>query len=226
MAPSLRQRALSGGRAVRQCLSPPGGLSKKRMPRPQRPPRERRGVPVDEVIWTWLLDGERQAGNVDIWSLDAYGDKPNSELRALWADLGAAVVATYVDVHSGKRPRCWWRLEAPEKRRRVGGRGVPESSLLAVVPTFDRGVPTDWCKDDWIWTRDGGTPPEGYEPFEDGDPPRYEAQATYLKRLRLLLPGEARRLRAVDFAPEIIHVVRDDDDDETERSVATPNAVG
>ena len=63
-------------------------------------------------------------------------------------------------------------------------------------------------------------------PFDDADPPTYEAQASYLKRLKLLLPGEARRLKAGDFAPEIIHVVRDDDDDETERLIVAPNAVG
>ena len=34
------------------------------------------------------------------------------------------------------------------------------------------------------------------------DPPRYEAQAAYLKRHKLLLPGEERRLAPADFEPE------------------------
>lgn len=36
------------------------------------------------------------------------------------------------------------------------------------------------------------------------DPPLYESEATYLKRLRLLLPTERRWLTAADFEPEKI----------------------
>ena len=44
------------------------------------------------------------------------------------------------------------------------------------------------------------------------DPPRYESQATYLKRLDLLLPGELKRLTSADFEPELVMP----EDDETE----------
>jgi hypothetical protein len=172
------------------------------MPRPQRPPRERRGAPIDETIWLWLLDGERPDDDFELFLLDGLGDQPNSLLRALWNDVGASVVATFANLYPGKRPGVFWRLEAPEMRRRVGGRGVLESALLAVVPTFDHGIPSDWLLDDWIWTHDGGRPPTGYVAFDRSDPPTFESQATYLRRLKLFLPGEARRLKAADFEPE------------------------
>ena len=171
------------------------------------------------MIWNWLLDGERPADSFEIWSLNAHGDKPNSPLRALWASLGDAIVSTYADVYPGRRPRAWWRLEAPEMRRRIGGHGVSESDLVAVLPRFEYGVPMDWCEDDWIWTRDGGTPPEDYVPFDRADPPRYESHAAYLKRLKLFLPGEAQRLKAADFEPESVHIEPDDNDDATEESI-------
>jgi hypothetical protein len=60
--------------------------------------------------------------------------------------------------------------------------------------------------DDWIWTRDGGRPPEGYTPFDHSNPPMFESEARYLQRLKLLLPGEVRRLRTADFEPESIEV--------------------
>jgi hypothetical protein len=111
------------------------------MPRPQRPPRERRGAPIDEAIWLWLLDGARPADDFELFMLDMQGDQPNSQLRKLWDDVGASVVATFANLYPSKRPRVFWRLEAPEIRRRVGGRGVTESALLACVPTFAHGVP-------------------------------------------------------------------------------------
>jgi hypothetical protein len=175
------------------------------MPRPQRPPRERRSAPVNDAIWLWLLDGDRPADDFELFMLDMQGDQ-NSQLRALWADIGATVVDTFANLYPGKRPRVWWRLEAPEMRRRVGGHGLTESSLLACVPAFDRGIPSGWLLDDWIWTRDGEKPPAGYVAFDRTDPPTFESEATYLRRLNLLLPGEARRLRTADFEPESVEI--------------------
>ena len=38
---------------------------------------------------------------------------------------------------------------------------------------------------------------------DEEDPPLFEAQASYLERLGLLLPGERRRLAKSDFEPEL-----------------------
>ena len=40
--------------------------------------------------------------------------------------------------------------------------------------------------------------------IDPADPPTFESQATYLRRLDLLLPGESERLTAADSEPELI----------------------
>ena len=42
------------------------------------------------------------------------------------------------------------------------------------------------------------------QPIDPDDPPVYESQPDYLRRHNLLLPGEAQRLTAADFAPEVV----------------------
>jgi hypothetical protein len=44
----------------------------------------------------------------------------------------------------------------------------------------------------------------GVIPVNPDDPPRFESQASYLRRFGLLLPGEERRLGPSDFEPEVI----------------------
>ncbi len=51
--------------------------------------------------------------------------------------------------------------------------------------------------------------------IDPGDPPRYESEASYLRRLGLLLPGESKRLRKADFDPEVV-LPEDDDEDEAD----------
>jgi hypothetical protein len=41
-------------------------------------------------------------------------------------------------------------------------------------------------------------------PVDPSDPPKFESQASYLKRHNLFEPGEERRLKAKDFEPQII----------------------
>ena len=55
---------------------------------------------------------------------------------------------------------------------------------------------------------------EGHFPhdaIDRNDPPRYESEPAYLKRLGLLLPGEEQRLPPNAFDPEVIG--QEDDDD-------------
>ena len=40
--------------------------------------------------------------------------------------------------------------------------------------------------------------------IDPNDPPRFESQATYLRRLGLFLAGEERRLRKADFEAETV----------------------
>jgi hypothetical protein len=79
-------------------------------------------------------------------------------------------------------------IKAPP-RRQVGGR------MIKKWLPFSKGSP---------W---GG----GVELEEDDpdDPPVQESQASYLRRLGLLSPGEERRLKKADLAPEILQKRRE-----------------
>jgi hypothetical protein len=120
------------------------------------------------------------------------------ELRQLWVQHGAAVLAEWVRRYPGTRPVCWWRWDAPrwagkeacgrdlpEPRQRLGGTGDPCSD------DWEEGIPRFWVS----W------PGRKERPVNPADPPLYEAEATYLRRHGLLLRGEAARLKAADYEP-------------------------
>lgn len=130
--------------------------------------------------------------------------------RSVWAEIRDDELAAWIDEHPGRRPWGWWRFDAPREplalavdriwrddertiahRRRIGGSGTPEPSALI----FSFGIPECWIEIDL------------------SDPPRFESEATYLQRHRLLTPGERRRLTAEDFKPTKIEALPDDDED-------------
>lgn len=43
-----------------------------------------------------------------------------------------------------------------------------------------------------------------YDAIDPDDPPVFESEAAYLKRLNLFMPGEEARLTEADFAAELI----------------------
>lgn len=107
-----------------------------------------------------------------------------------------------------------WQLIAP--RLRIGGKGTPAHEVLGIAPCFEFGIPMRWVD---AWQIDyyngraldvhGSPIGENYsegdliaEYFGANDPPRYESQATYLKRHGLLMPGEASRIKKAQFLPE------------------------
>lgn len=135
------------------------------------------------------------------------------DLRAKWAELGADLVAEHVKAHPGTRPWAWWELDAPKPttrparepewvfarrvdgRRQVGGSGQPmHEKYRAYLPRYTFGIPT-------------------MADCDPDDPPQFEAEASYLKRHNLLLPGEAQRLRPEDFEPEVLPVDNGTDED-------------
>jgi hypothetical protein len=66
------------------------------------------------------------------------------------------------------------------------------------VPTFDFGIPRSWFSQ---WEA------EYYKkgvPVDPHDPPAFESEAAYLKRLGLLFPGERKRLSPRHFWSEAI----------------------
>lgn len=143
-------------------------------------------------------------------TLSGYDDGPHffgPPLRDYWRAYRDQVLAMWIAGKPGTRPSLWWRYDAPrmvdppwywqdfdlcEPRQRLGGVGDIRRGWS---PDFDHGMPGPWL--------------EGWE-TEDSDeaaadpafPPLFEAQATYLRRHGLLLPGEEARLGDRSFAPE------------------------
>jgi hypothetical protein len=136
------------------------------------------------------------------------------ELKTLWDVHRDRVIQEHVTAVPGDRPERWWQYDAPEPRQRLGGTGTPAADVLAYVPTFRLGIPSIWvsARDVSFYNgrgRDVNNQPIGQHSGQDFlgvaidpmDPPTYEAQATYLKRLDLLLRGEARRS---DYSPTVV----------------------
>jgi hypothetical protein len=118
----------------------------------------------------------------------------------------------------GSYPGCWYDGKLVLPRERLGGIGTPKYEVLAFMPEFYLGVPCHWVEGEEVAYYNGlaldvngkriGTE---YRPghfkgvaIDPNDPPVYEAQATYLERYGLFLPGERRRLRKPDFEPESV----------------------
>lgn len=105
-----------------------------------------------------------------------------------------------------------------EPRKRLGGIGTPQFECLSVVPHFSFGIPDSWLEEWQVkyysgLAKDIHNNPIGTEYFnrpikgvaiDKDDPPVFEAQASYLKRHNLFLPGEAKRLTKEDFEPEAV----------------------
>ncbi len=164
----------------------------------------------------------------------------NLELRAAWAQVGAEILETRAREQPGTRPHHWWLFDAPrqpagnfpecyydgklpEPRHRLGGTGTPAHEVLANVPNYSFGIPTDWVskwqadyyngrRRDIHGKRIGTEYHEGHFaglPIDPSDPPTFESEASYLQRLGLLLPGEFERLSEDDFQPEAIEAEAD-----------------
>jgi hypothetical protein len=144
------------------------------------------------------------------WAEEHPGTRPSCWWR--WDAPRAAVGA------------CWGRYDVTdadryaEPRRRLGGIGTPNHEALHYVATFEYGLPDSWVTPSDVRFYNGrsrdvhGNPvgtewKEGHFPHhapDPSDPPAYESQAAYLKRHGLLFDGEAERLTAEDFEPELI----------------------
>jgi hypothetical protein len=103
---------------------------------PVRRRTDKRRQEVTDEHEAWLHGDDRASGFI------RYG--PDHELAALWSAHSERIVAEHVTVHPGTRPVRWWRYEAVEPRRRLGGIGTPASDVLACVPVFLFGLPAVW----------------------------------------------------------------------------------
>ncbi len=101
-------------------------------------------------------------------------------LRADWFAARDEVLAGWVAEWPGTRPNAWWLFDAPEPRAQIGGAAGAIGPGAALV----FGLPKYWALH---WSPD--------------DPPEFESEPTYLRRLGLLTAGEARRLTESDYEP-------------------------
>jgi hypothetical protein len=143
---------------------------------------------------------------LDYWGLEGDCDtfragRPSAE--ELWAEYGAGIAQDWAERFPGHRPPLWWTLTCLEplglhpRRLRLGGTGRPLHEWLAYAPLYSLGVPSLW-----EWAKDGQ--PADANHASRADPPTFETEASCLTRLRLLLPGEARRIPATALAPVAI----------------------
>jgi hypothetical protein len=151
------------------------------------------------------------------------------EIREAWERHGEFILAAWVKKHPGTRPSYWWEFDAPrqpvgrfpgwyydgklpEPRHRLGGVGTAKHEVLAHVPHYSFGIPTSWINQWEVELYNGRVRGRDGKPlFKKGDfkgvapdpsdPPCFESEASYLRRLGLLLPGEAVRLAPEDFEP-------------------------
>jgi hypothetical protein len=139
------------------------------------------------------------------WSMEVHDADPafrpgRPSVSEMWRELGETITAEWAQDRPGRRPSSWWRFDAPEPRRRLKGCG--EASW---PDRLSRGLPTGWH---WPVAIPGGQFSGGPAPCDPSDPPLFESEPAYLRRLGLLVDGEADRLTDVDYEPTHIKVPR------------------
>ena len=196
-------------------------MSTKRVPL-SRVARE----PLSAAMQLLLETGETGPGDFEVLALA----RDTAGLRALWHAVKDEILAAWIAAHPGSRPHAWWAFCSPEpERRRLGGTGSARHEVLAVQPSVQFGVETDYV-DTWDLLYYTGRQTDIYGhligaeflgcdflgiPYNASDPPRFESEAAFLRRLGLLSRAEAGRLTAADFEPE--RVTPGDAEEETRR---------
>ena len=190
--------------------------------RSRRVPEGRAGI--SEFSWRCLNDqvteGQAEAEGMGWAHLELDSDRtfldaaPEKKCGAeLWPNFSEEIVATWAKEKPGRRPRWWWRLDAPEPalRARVGGVGMAFHEFYEWdgirghirTPLIELGIPGHWITVDEVrWLSEESRPRDNAVPIDPDDLPLFEAQASYLARLGLLMPGEEKRLKEADFEPE------------------------
>ncbi len=142
--------------------------------------------------------------------------------REVWTLYRDGILAEWIASHPGRRPSSWWRFDAPRwspempgcedwpasldlcaPRLRAGGRGTASHDALADSPSLELGIPTSWMRAAAVdyYFHEGDFIGDA---FDVNDPPTFESEAAYLRRLKLFAPGEARRVKASQFKPETV----------------------
>ncbi|MDH5324375.1 MAG: hypothetical protein OEZ68_04230 [Gammaproteobacteria bacterium] len=167
------------------------------MPVKRRISKQKKGV--SELAWAFINDAPLPK-TYNTFELSDYEHGGTPELEALWRQHSETSVKNWVKHSPGTRPRCWWRYESPEPRKRLGGIGRPMFWCERKYPQgYSFGIP--WpC---WSFEQFKRLP--GYIPIDPENPPVFESQAAYLERLGFLLPGEKRRITQSMLKPVVLN---------------------
>jgi len=170
------------------------------MPRRKKILKKAKSV-ISENIKKYLLTGERAPGDAETFVLQRGG----SQLKAIWKAVNRELLNDWIKQNPCSRPWAWWAHDAPrwindpfegcyyhgtiaEPRQRLGGTGTPSHEVLAIKPSFTKGIPESWI--DKTFKKIGF---KG-KAIDPNDPPVFESEAAYLKRHGLLTMSEQRHL--------------------------------
>jgi hypothetical protein len=117
---------------------------------------------------------------------------PEVDRAAAWQAYGEEITADWAAGHAGTRPWGWWQFVA----------SAPRTCLEGAPYVWKAGV------GDWVWRQEFGLPgrPQARRPGAKPERLVFESQAVYLRRLDLLIPGEAERIPAEALEPEIVEI--------------------
>lgn len=160
---------------------------------------------ITEAQWAYINDADLPEGTP---SYERYELDFNTSLSGggpltseLWSSFGDVVVDRWAVDRPGTRPSCWWRFSSKEPRERLSGVGDAASDVLAYVPALSFGLPALWVSEQNVARY--GPSFRGRAP-DPNDPPSFESQAAYLRRLNLLRPREIKSIPVARFEPEAI----------------------
>lgn len=197
----------------------------------RRKTRGRKSSKTSPITWRYFMHGKQPESSMtddERWEEamllgDRRGPETGMTAGELWNKQKPAIMRTWLRQHSGRRPFAWWRFDAPEPRRRLGGTGTPWHECLAAIqmPMYERGLPVNWLSGFQAQyyrgeavnihgepvgrSRHDGTPrkPDDFKGVapDPTDPPLFESEAAYLDRLGLLTDEERDKLTPADFEP-------------------------
>src|SRR5262249_47685783 len=147
--------------------------------------------PISPVIYEFLKTGERGPCAPDDDIVEVFTTCHSlyrGNRRDVWEQHGSDVLREWIVGYPGARPWAWWQFDAREPRQVVEDR----SHLV----TYEAR--------EWWWRAHLGVRFHGNCRRPGEHLIVVEAEAAYLRRLGLLVPGEAVRLRRDDFEPEEI----------------------
>jgi hypothetical protein len=105
----------------------------------------------------------------------------DEDARACWQQFRQELMEEWFENEpAGTRPWAWWQFDSVGERRRLGGVGTPAR---------DRSDCPEWAR-----KVSYGMPGVFADDYSAADPPRFESEADYLKRNRLLTREEVEAL--------------------------------